>query len=264
MTIRLNQIFDHKTRAAHSPNDARPGMKILNRIGFAMPARQDRRKRFTAIRRFRNHVTLRPRQCLGLKARRLFVLADVKSTFAQNPRHFAKDPADIRNVTRADRLHHDFERARWKHRKIIHRRLHRENLEAVLRGHFAILIEHRCAQIDNGNDRSRCGQQSALQTAARSQTQNLSPAHIAAEPVFGVKDRQRVLQITRQNGARVAILALDPFVPGALVVFEFAPHRNIFPCKTWIEMKWPRALRKPTMKTLTMYRPKPLVCSGFK
>jgi hypothetical protein len=30
----------------------------------------------------------------------------------------------------------------------------------------------------------------------------------------------------------VAILAADPFVPGALVVFEFPPHRSILPCKT--------------------------------
>jgi hypothetical protein len=232
MTIRLNQIFDHKTRAAHSANDARPRMKIFDGISFPMPARQDRRKRFTAIRRFSNHITLRPWQRLGLKARRLFVLADVKSTFAQNPRHFAKDPADIRNVTRADRLHHDFERARWKHREIIHRSLHGENLEPILRRNRAVFIEHRGAQIDDGNDRSRRGQQSALQTPARSQTQNFSPANLAAEPVFGIENGQRVLQIARQNGSRMAILAPDPFVPGALVVFEFPPHRNIFPCNT--------------------------------
>ena len=227
-----------------------------------MPARQNRRQRLAAIGRFGDQIPLRHGQSFRLQARGLFMLADVKSVITQHTRRFAKHRANIRNVTSADRLHDNFKRTGRKHRQIIHRSLNRQNLETVFLGDFTILIEHRIAQIDNRNHRARCRQKRALQSAARSQAQNPSSAHVAAQPIFRIKNRQWILQVPRENRACMSILPANALVPRALVVFEVAPHVSILPCNTCTAMKCASPLRKPTMKTLTMKSPNPFVCSG--
>jgi hypothetical protein len=112
-----------------------------------------------------------------------------------------------------------------------------EDLEAVLCGDGAILIEHGVAEIDDGDDGAGGSEKGALQTAAGSETENFSAADVSAEPIFGIENGQGILEIAREDGPRMSILTADAIVPGALVVFEFAPHRSILPCKMAMEMK---------------------------
>src|SRR5687767_4795998 len=104
VAVRLDQIFDDKSRATHSADDVSPGMEILNRVRLAMPARQDRRQWPDAISGFDDHIPARRGQRFGLQARGLFVLANVNAALTRDARDFAKDRENIRDVACADRL----------------------------------------------------------------------------------------------------------------------------------------------------------------